>query len=303
MNLLPIFQNAQRYRALHQAQALFAPLEIRQEGGATAAELNLESQYAAALEPVLNQLYTLPLLAGGMEGLIDQGREEISEGLLNWFREHPEALLLLAYLLRELAERGFNLGGQMALNELGLLNSFELADPTIQRQISVLVDRLVLPDGDMSLIRTTANETAAQIVKHRDDGLSLGDMLPLIGAWAVGRAVIRSATIAANENVRLTRWGMMAAFAGNGVWSVIHECALDVDARCKSGTCPPFCGTEFRVAGVLDPLGHIPVGRQIPLHVGCRCWYHAVLEGWVAPAVIWTGFAVEYLNNGSEVEE
>ncbi len=125
-------------------------------------------------------------------------------------------------------------------------------------------------------------------------------MLPGLSAWVLGRTVIRSAMIAETETVRMTRWGMVSAFVGNGIRGVRHECEADVDDRCYGKICPPYCGVEYELTGVLDPMGGIPGASQIPLHPRCRCWYSPRMDGWLKPALIWTGFALALLNNEEE---
>jgi len=71
----------------------------------------------------------------------------------------------------------------------------------------------------------------------------------------------------------LARWGMAAAFVGNGIGGVRHECEADVEQRCTSGACPPLCGTEYGLPGVFNPMGGIPGAERIPLHPRCRCYY------------------------------
>ena len=90
---------------------------------------------------------------------------------------------------------------------------------------------------------------------------------------------------------------MVWAFAGNGIRGVRHECEPDVDDKCRGKVCPPLCGVEYELGGVFNPMRGIPSAGLIPLHPRCRCWYSPLMDGWVKPAVIWTGFALDALSD------
>lgn len=53
----------------------------------------------------------------------------------------------------------------------------------------------------------------------------------------------------------------------------------------------------FELGGVFNPMGGIPSAGQIPLHSRCRCYYSPLTDGWVKPALIWTGFALGLLSD------
>lgn len=267
------------------------------EGGITPAEALLENEYSSALQTPLINLYHGPL--ADIARALQVPPRELPAWLLQWYADHPSLVAALATVVGRYARRSFNLGGQMALGQLGITgHTFDLQDPAILAQIDTMTDDLTQPDGNMSLTRTTANELARQINAQRDDETtSPTGMVTVLGAYGIARSVIRTGIISMTEGVRLNRWGMAAAFVGNGVSTVTHECQLDVYERCGSNACPGLWGQAWRLYSILDPMGDIPGESRIPIHIGCRCWYKAELGSWVRPAIIWSGFALDALTD------
>ena len=287
---------AARYHgALTAALPLAGTRALRE--GPTAGELLLEAGYARDVRPQLSRLYSAPIAAGLLDWQA-MSRAEIARWVLDYYQEQATAAPLGATFQRY-GRRGFNLGGQMGLDELDLAGTFDLTDETILERIDAHAARLVdtRRGAKLSVAVTTAGEIGRQVERRRDEGLSATDMLPLLSAWVLGRTVIRSALIATTENVRMSRWGMVWAFAGNGIRGVRHECESDVDDRCGGRICPPLCGTEYELGGVFNPMSGIPGAGQIPLHGRCRCWYSLLQDGWLKPALIWTGFALGALTD------
>lgn len=285
---------ARYHDALTAALPLAGARALRE--GPTQGELLLEADYARQAQPALAALYRQPIVAG-LEAMLEQTEPEIVRSVLAHYRERPEPVERLSEVYRSFGRRALNLGGQMGLGELGLLGQFEATDATVLAAVDEAAARLVdtRRGARRSTVVTTAEEIAAQVVARRDEGLSAADMLPLLGAWILGRTVIRSAIIATTEGVRMNRLGMVWAFVGNGIRGVRHECEADVDDRCRGKLCPPLCGTEYELRGVFNPMGGIPGAEQIPLHPGCRCFYSSLQDGWLKPALIWTGFALDAL--------
>ncbi len=281
-----------RYHAvLGRARRLAGTRALRD--GPTAGELLLEDQWERDMRPALTAMYSRPITAG-LETMMGQSRAAITRWVLAYYREREDILAPARATLGDYARRGFNLGGQMGLDELDLDGQFELTDETILEQVDAHVAGLVsaAPAAPLSVAVTTAKEIGREVERRQEEGVELVDLLPLLSAWVLGRTVIRSAMIAATESVRMTRWGMAAAFVGNGIGGVRHECEADVEQRCTSGACPPLCGTEYGLPGVFNPMGGIPGAERIPLHPRCRCYYSPIQDGWVKPVLIWTGFAV-----------
>ena len=290
---------AQYYAALTRGRSLAGTRALRD--GPTAGELLLEADVADALGGPLGEMYRRPIEAG-LLAMVGQTEAEIGRSVLRFYEERPDVPAGVGAVLRQAARRGFNLGGQMGLGELGLEGQFALTETALLDQLDDHVDGLMdtRPAAEMSLAVTTAGEIGREVSRRRDLGETVVDMLPGLSAWVLGRTVIRSAMIAATETVRMTRWGMVSAFVGNGIRGVRHECEADVDDRCYGKICPPFCGVEYELTGVLDPMGGIPGAAQIPLHPNCRCWYSPRMDGWLKPVLIWTGFALALLNNEEE---
>lgn len=265
--------------------------------GPTAGELLLEAGYTRAIQPRLADLYRYPILAG-LETMFDRDADEIARWVLAYYGEFPDLAAPLAYQTRLYARRAFDLGGQMGLDALELEGLFALEDEHVIEEIESHLRRLFLlrRQARLSLLVTTAEEIGREVSRQRDEGLTVTDVLPVLSAWVLGRTVIRSSVIAATESVRMSRWGMLWAFAGNGIRGVVHECALDVEQRC-SGECPALCGTEYELGGVFHPMRGIPAAGQIPLHPKCRCWYSQISDGWIKPTLIWTGFALGALSD------
>lgn len=286
---------AARYHAALTAALPLAGTRALRDGP-TAGELLLESEYARRVQPALAELYRRPL-AAGLETMLNQSEPEIVRSVLAYYQEQPEPVGRLGEVYRAFGRRALDLGGQMGLNELGLLAQFEATDETVLAAVDEAAARLVdtRRGARRSTVVTTAEEIAAQVATQRDEGVTATDLLPLLGAWILGRTVIRSAIIATTEGVRMNRLGMVWAFAGNGIRGVRHECEADVDDRCYGKLCPPLCGAEYELPGVFNPMGGIPGAAQIPLHPNCRCWYSPRMDGWLKPALIWTGFALDAL--------
>jgi len=262
--------------------------------GPTQGELLLESQWARDLQPALGGLYWQPI-ADGLPTMMTQSRGEIVRSVLELYSERTELIDPLRGNLRGYVTRGFNLGGQMGLQELELLGQFEVTDERLTGQIDGHVGRLVSTQrrARMSLAVTTAEEIGDAVVGRRDALPELSDLLTALAAWALTRTIIRSALIAATESVRASRWGMLCAFAGNGIRGVRHECEPDVERVCTTGLCPPLCGREYALGRVFNPMSDVPAEGRIPLHPRCRCWYSSLRDGWVKPALIWSGFALD----------
>lgn len=298
LHRLARMQAAARY---HDALTAALPLAGTRSGllsadGPTQAELLLEADYARQAQPALAALYQRPIVAG-LETMLGQTEPEIVRSVLAFYREESEPVERLGAVYRSFGRRALNLGGQMGLSELGLLAQFEATDATVLAAVDDAAARLVdtRRGARRSTVVTTAEEIAAEVTARRDEGLTATDLLPVLGAWILGRTVIRSAIIATTEGVRMNRLGMLWAFVGNGIRGVRHECEADVDDRCYGKLCPALCGTEYELPGVFNPMGGIPSGGQIPVHPRCRCWMSPLTDGWLKPALIWTGFALDAL--------
>lgn len=265
--------------------------------GPTAGELVLEAGFARRLQPTLADLYRQPIQAG-LEALMQQTRPEMVRSILGYYRERVELPGRLGDVARAYGRMALNTGGQMGLEELGLIGQFEATDETVLAAVDTAVGRLTdtRRGARRSAVVTTAEDIANQVAARRDEGILPVDLIPLLATWILGRVVVRSALIAATENVRLSRLGAVWAFAGNGVYGIRHECEASVDDLCRGGICPALCGVEHVVGGLRDPLGGIPSVELIPLHPRCRCRYAPVLDNWQQPSQVWTGFPLSWLD-------
>lgn len=284
---LNAWQRAQGLLEAHTRDVRFGP-----------AEQSLERRFASGLQPHLRSLHTAALSrelgralddGADRETLASMARERLSRNH-NVRSLHQQA----GYYMTEF----YNLGGQVALNTLGLGGRFRVSDGDILAAIDGEVDELVEIGGSRSISDTTADELAVRLTNWRDeDDLEFVDMLPLLSAWMLGRTIIRSGVIAATEGVRMSRWGLLSALFGNGVTGVIHQCEMDVENVCSSGICLAYCGLEFDIGrSILRPFDTIPPDAHIPLHPRCRCWYEPLQDDWIEPAIIWTGFALGLLD-------
>lgn len=255
-------------------------------------ELLLEGQFAQEVRPGLADLYDIPR-QNDLGEIYGESRAEIKKWVMQQYREDGEgAISLIAAVLAGFGLRAYNLGGQWGLNELELLAEFDLTDQRIEDRIIAETEKLSRLNGKFSLAKTTAGEIAVRLDNQYQAGYPLGEVTDLFSAWSLGRTIIRSATIAADQTVKMSRWGLASAFVGNGIKSVMHICEADVVERCTTELCPPLCGNIYRLRGVISPMSSIPATERIPLHPYCRCSYDPIKEGWVKPAVIWTGFAL-----------
>lgn len=288
---------AARYHAALTGGMALAGARVLRDGP-TDGELLLEAGLGLALRPALNELYRRPIV-DGLAKMMEQSREEIVRSTLAYYRERQEIVEPIRERLRRYAGQAFDLGGQMGLADLELDGQFQLSDDHVIQTIDAHVDRLVNVGrrAKLSAVVTTAEEIGREVSRRRDDGMTLADLLPALSAWVLGRTVIRSAIIAETETVRMTRWGMVWAFVGNGIRGVRHECESDVIDKCRGAICPPLCGTEYELGGVFNPMSGIPAAGLIPLHPRCRCWYSPLRDGWLKPALIWTGFALDALSD------
>lgn len=256
------------------------------------AELVLEADFYSETRPKLAALYRSPLADDGLQSAYDSNR--LRPFLRRHYRANPSTALDLRDTLDGFKVQAFNLGGQYALDTLGLAGVFSLSDDTILDGLREDSRQSTIVDGDLSLIDTTVDELAGQLETQRESGAQLTDAIPIINAWVIGRTVIRTALIVQTESVRASRWAILSAFVGNGIGGVTFYTVGD-ERVCSQ--CRPLHSERFDIHSVLFPFRDLPGYARIPIHPRCRCFYDAVMDGWVKPAVIWTGFAVAGLLN------
>ncbi len=246
-------------------------------GGATVQELQLEAAFALEMEPVLVDLYRYPLRDGGLSELPDDEAAALA-WLLARYGE-PQATRRLEDVLNRYALGAFDVGGNMALSEMGVSGTFRLRDEALLAGLAAFVAvSLVATDGDFSLTRTTARDLARWTSRLRDDPeLTDADVATALGERVPGRALSRSAAIAENETVRFSRHGMAVTYERNGLNQVIHR---SLPGACT--ICAPRDGLVYNV------VSGVVVGDDIPLHVSCRCYHEPAVNGQPLVETDWT---------------
>ena len=275
------------YQVIRHSAAAPAAVRLLDRESFQLAEQFTEASYYEDLRPRLSDLYKSPLNDGGLPEAYQRNR--LRSFLRSHYQQHPAAAVSMRDTLNRFALKTFDLGGQYALDALGLEGKFHLEEERIIEQIREASRQETVVGGDNSLIDTTVDELADQLGRHREGGANLSDALPLVSGWVLGRTIIRTAIIVQTESVRHSRWAMLSAFIGNGINGVRFYTAAD-ERVCN--LCRPLHGELFEIRGVFNPFGDIPAFATIPIHPRCRCFYDAQTDGWLKPALIWTGFAL-----------
>lgn len=251
----------------------------------TPPENALEASLRRDIIPYLRDMY-----ATGINGLRPQNADDDEEALI--------ALLLLLFfnnrgtfapfedVLYNYMLGGVNLGGQTALSDLNLPGLFNLTNEQIKQFVRDHAQDLLDPYGDISLVRTTANDIAWQVVKWRRENPDADPSL--LYATLVGyldtRVAQRADAISEYEMVQAIQVGGVMAYWRNGVEQVEFMTQRDnrVDFGDPAGPCAQLDGSIF-------PADRIPSNAQIPIHHKCRCRYYPVTAGWSVPETPWTG--------------
>lgn len=275
-----MFNDAWRNAAkLHR---LYATREIPAD---TPQETTYEADMRRDLIPVMDELYRM-----GIDGLsvgdVDKDEDDLVALLLLLFLRNRGRVNRLEDILFQHIERGFNLGGQTALGDMGISGSFNLTSASLRRFLRDHAQELVDANGDISLIRTTAKDIAWQVTKWRRANPDADPSLlyaALIGYVDIRKAQ-RADTISAVEMVTAIRVGGLSTYWNNGVEHVEFMTQRDnrVDFGDPGGPCAIQDGKVFR-------SDRIPREAQIPIHPRCRCRYSPVLSGWTVPETPWYG--------------
>jgi hypothetical protein len=249
--------------------------------GQTAQELAAEAAFAAAMRPVLDELYRWPL-RNGLDAVPEGDREQVIRWLLRQYRDSA-ATAVLIFTLKKQFESGFNAGGNIALEALGLPGSFALQDEALLATIEETAVSYANTRAEISLTRTTAVELGRQIVSGRAAGLEGSALSAVLASYISGRTMTRSSGIATTETVRWSRRALGTTYVRNGIEWMIYRTA---PAASESGPCPictPFEGRRLRASN-----GSVWVDL-IPQHTGCVCYYVPDTSGWERPEEVWTG--------------
>lgn len=245
--------------------------------GATVQELQLEATFALEMEPVLVDLYRYPLRDGGLSELPAEEAAALAWLLVRY--GEPQSTRQLEALINRYGVSAFDIGGNLALAEMGVSGTFRLRDELLLGGLAAFVAAsLIATDGDFSLTRTTARDLARWTSRLRDDPeLTDADVATALGERVPGRALARSAAISENETVRFSRQAMAVTYDRNGLQQVIH--------RSLPGACTICAPRDGRVYNVVSG---VVVGDDIPLHVSCRCWHEPAIGGTPLAETDWT---------------
>jgi hypothetical protein len=266
--------------------AAYLRRNVREVPADTPPENALEAGLRRDIIPYLRDMYLF-----GVNGLRPQNADDEEEALiallLLLFFNNPGLLTAFEVTLYNYTLAGVNLGGQTALGDLNLPGLFNLTSEDVKQFIRDHVRDLLDPYGDMSLVRTTSNDIAWQVVKWRrdnpdaDPSLLLGALL----AYVEPRTAQRADAISEFEMVQAIQVGGVMTYWRNGVEQVEFMTQRDnrVDFGDPAGPCAQLDGQYF-------PAERIPSYAQIPIHHKCRCRYYPVTSGWFAPETVWTGW-------------
>ena len=253
----------------------------------TPEETALESRLAADSRELLTAIATA-MLAIDLADYESASLATVRAALLSAYANNEQLQAAIADVLLPYLVAAYEIGGQMALDELGLPFVFNLTDIPTRSQLRSRAESLASADGDVSLAQTSASEIGGAFVRFRDAAAAAGGNFSVaaIGALLVdyigNRAQVRAAAIAPNESVWASSRGAAAAFVRNGVQRLEYECEPDVEERCTTQTCTPHCGRQFSAE---NP----PAWASLPKHPRCRCRHRAVMDEWVRPVAAWTG--------------
>lgn len=236
----------------------------------TSAEVHHEAHWRRVMEPALTNLYWHPL-QHGLSAAPENERE-----LRQWLRDSlgtAAAVAILLALLKRFQLSAVNIGGQMALNMLGLSGDFSLTNADYLDELDAQAEELTSLDTDLSLIDTTVDQLAAGIPEARQrDGNTLLELGTMIAAWSA----YRSDSIATTEQAREVANGLNWAYKENGVATMMFTT--------REGACPICSPHNGTIVPVDDPGDIDP-----PIHPHCRCIWTAITDGWQQPDDVWEG--------------
>lgn len=267
--------------------ALISTRQTPHEKLATA-KAALDEQWQSDMLPVMEDLYWYPFRNGIAEA------PEDAEELRGWLsRKYDDeiAILALLLLLRRYQRRAYDLGGQTALDFLGIDTTFRLTNEEIVAALDAFAADLVRQGTELSLIDTTIDNLVEDLQKAR---LVEGSTLLALSAYIALRAQQRTAAIERSERPRQVAAAMDTTYLRNGVAYKMYDVA---GVGCPR-VCAPWHGT---VAEVGQYVG------SIPQHPFCDCiWASVLYDGqvvgsppvvvhvtglppWIQPVNVWTG--------------
>lgn len=254
-------------------------LLTRQVG--TAADV-AAATFSEAIAQPLGDLYRLPI-QDGIESIPQIGREDLIAWIGEILGASEAETAVLASVLATFSQRAFVTGGAVALADLGVPGAFTLRDNTIITRIDDFAAMLADIDGDISLVRTTANELGYAIDYGRQQEMSNSELSNWLALYIAGRTMTRSRNIGENETVRWSRAGETETFAQNGISHVIYRVHPELSATGPCPICEPYNGQRFEVNNGLVLFD------IIPQHNNCVCDWEPDMSEWQLPEEVWTG--------------
>jgi len=253
----------QIYKGLHNLQRGYdALLNVRQTAAEkyNTAKVMLDTEWQAAMQPVVEDLYWHPLRNGIDATPDDEG--ELRTWLEDRYRD-AEVIIILLLLLRRYSVKAYNLGGQTGLEMLSLDGTFRLTDPDILAQLDAHAETLTTIGSENSLIDTTIDDLAIEIPKAKQ---SEGSAALAIAAYIALRSARRTETIERTERPFQVANALDEVFVRNGVQLVMY----DVNGVGCAKICAPLHGATW-------PAGGTPQPYLLPKHPKCDCIHSPVL--------------------------
>lgn len=256
-------------------RALDGLLQVREQ--VTPEEIALSDAWQAELEPVLRDLYWWPFRNGFAEAPDTTGK--LRAWLENQY-ENDNAVRPLRELLQRYQVRAANIGGQLALDDLGIAGAFRLTNADYLAALDDHAVMLTSQNTEISLIDTTIDNLVSGIIRANQNSRALAQgIFDAVGSLIADWSTVRAGLIAVTESAR-----QVAGYIGETLYQndVLYQLFITREDR---KVCP-LCG---RLHGERMPVRKVPPDMRIPIHVGCRCRYRAELLGWQLPDVVWRG--------------
>lgn len=251
-------------------QSILSSIYQRQEGEFTKEELALYNSSVPEIQELLEDLYQ-----DGIQRAED-APNNYQEAFLFFLGILSSLTASLTNAIQELLLDSWNLGGEIALGEMGIDGQFsiqntEQIEQEAERQVQIIVE-------------TTARQLAEETIKLKTANVSGKELLIALVAFGVANSILRAGLITERQIISGARDAFLLTLLRNGVLYVIFKTQEDekVDNGDPSGPC------AIR-DGVLYYIPEMPQSSRIPIHFGCRCYYLAVLDNWTAPESPWTG--------------
>lgn len=272
---------------LHNALTAVLPLAGSRrlgDGGQTVQELRVEATFGRALRVPVYDTYRWPL-RNGVTAVPELDRDALAEWMRGEFATPAgrASTGTLADVLNRYFVRSFEVGGVLALELLSSERPFQLRDGDLLELINDVATSYTDPYADISLTNTTANDLARQIASGREAGLAASAIEAALTTYINGRALARSANIAATEVVSWSRKGLGTTYGRNGIEAMIYKTAPELSQRGPCPVCEPWNNQRLQASN----------GRVwfdlLPQHNGCVCYYLPDTAGWELPEEVWTG--------------